>query len=89
MTTKKMDEGEKRILVVGMEFATLHRGKHFRGFPNDGQVFNPADFSDVRLASMLGSGALKWEVIKTKTVTPAEKKAGITDGYPTPFDKEN
>lgn len=89
MADKKMKEGEKRLLVVGMEFATLHRGKHFRGFPGDGQVFNPADFSEQRLASMLGSGALKWEVIRTKTITPAETKAGTTDGYPTPFDKEN
>lgn len=86
---KKMKEGEKKILVAGSEFKTLHRGKHFAGFPTDGQIFNPADFSEERLASMLGSGALKWETIKIKTITPAESKAGTTDGYPTPFDKEN
>lgn len=85
----KQKEGTKHILVVGMEFATLHRGKHFRGFPNDGQQFNPEDFTPVRLASMLASGALKWETITTKTITPAEHKAGHDTTYPTPFDKEN
>lgn len=85
---EKMKEGERKLLVVGSEFKTLHKGRHFAGFPGDGQVFNPADFSEERLASMLGSGALKWEVIKIKTVTPVETKAGTSDGYPTPFEKE-
>lgn len=91
----KQKEGEKKVLVVGMEFRTLHRGKHFGGFPDDGQVFDPADFTAVRLAALLASGALKWEVINTKTVTPAETKekyslkAGSNPAYPTPLDKEN
>lgn len=101
---EKLKEGEKKILVAGAEFATLHRGKHFRGKAGDGQVFKPADFTEVRLASLLASGALRWETIHTKTVTADEKKSvgetklsiaqtkavtHVADGYPTPLDKEN
>lgn len=64
----------RKILVAGMEFSTLHRGKKIRGKPGDGQVFDPADFSDVRLAALLASGALKWETVTLKTTAPSETK---------------
>lgn len=87
--TEKMKEGKKKILVAGAEFSTLHRGKKHKGIAGDGQIFDPADFSETRLASMLASGALRWQDITTKTITPAAHKAAQSEGYPTPTDKEN
>lgn len=66
---------KNKRLVVGSIFRTLHRGKLHQGQPGDGQVFDPADFTEVRLASLLASGALKWEEIEDKTFSPKETKA--------------
>jgi hypothetical protein len=69
-----MNEKSKKILVAGSEFSTLHRGKKLRGKPGDGQTFDPADFTELRLASLLASGALVWQTVTLKTITPRETK---------------